>query len=125
MTRRLELLYTLHQFIADEIADELGPHLAGGPDNPLLMAVAQLYEIDPHHILGKGHGPRVVKARAGLAWLLHRDGMSLGEIADCLGYGDSVTARRACARVAADPGAKALLLTVHPHPTTAEETQPE
>lgn len=106
---RLETLRQLDAFIHAEIEAELGPMLDGGADNPLVVAVSDLYDVQPDLVLAGGRGHRVTKVRHCLAWLLRRKGMSMPEVAHVLGYTDAGTAKYACDRVDADTGVKALL----------------
>lgn len=118
MSRRLEQLRALRDFIEAEIAAELGPQLIDGPEHPLVVAVSALYEVDPHHVISGGRGHRVTRARHALAWLLHRDGMSQVEICDCLGYTDAGSVRYALRQTAQRQGVTAMLLAlpgVAPH----------
>lgn len=127
---RLDLLRDFRDFIDHEIALALGPSLSQGAENPLAVAVANLYEVNPEHIISGGRGHRVTRARHSLAWLLHRDGMSLEEIAHCLGYTDATSVRYALRQVTARGGTRTLLLALpevanNPHAGQAHEVKPE
>lgn len=123
---RLERLRAIRELIDAEIKTELGPRLPQGAEHPLVQAVARLYEVNPDHVVTGGRGHRVTRARHALAWLLHRDGMSHAEIADCLGYTDAGTVRYALRRITTH-GVQALLLAlpeVPQHPHLGAHTEP-
>lgn len=111
---RLDSLLALRDFIDHEIATEIAPTLR--EDNPLVVAVSCLYDVDPALVVGDGRGHRVTKVRHCVAWMLARGGMSMRDIAHALGYTDQTTARYACRRIERDTGTKALLRGIETTP---------
>ena len=110
MTSRLDHLYAMRAFLDSEIAAELGAIDRAVRGDALVQAVAELYGVAVEDVLGGSQRHDVARARRGLAWLLHRRGLGMRDVARMVGYGYEDTAAHACRRVEREPGTRALLL---------------
>jgi chromosomal replication initiation ATPase DnaA len=105
MTTRLHQLRAMRAFIDHEIEAEL----SDGEALPIIESVAHLYDMPAARILAGRRDYRTTRARHAAAWLLHRSGLSLREVATVLGYTDHTTAAYACRKIERDQATSALL----------------
>lgn len=104
---RLERLREMRAWLDAEIAHEE----RNSCDE--IHRAAQFYGVDVSDVLdARLQSAPVTRARHAAAWLLHRRGLSLSEVARLLGYRDRKTVMYACSKIDRSPAVRALLIGI-------------
>lgn len=109
---RLDRLRQMRVWIDAEIAAELAAEARTVRADPIVTRVCDLYGVRVEEVMLGVRRHDVTRVRHAIAWMLHREGVSIGRLARMLGYSGRRSVCAALLRVENDQAMRALLLGI-------------